>query len=220
MPAKDRYSKDELQAILGTALQRQGHSGDYGRADLLETARELGLSEAEVLAAEAELADKRELDAEINKQRQMARQGMVAHTVSYAVVNAGLYVVDILTPGGPWFYWPLLGWGIVLAIHLGTTLVAGKQAWEAAAQRELARKRKKQARAQVWEQAINNLTGAATGGTTDRGSGEQRFEQSIEKLVDSALGAVASGLEALTKDGKRNGDQRGKATDKDGGPHK
>lgn len=30
----------------------------------------------------------------------------------YVVVNIGLFVIDQLTAGGPWFYWPLLGWGI------------------------------------------------------------------------------------------------------------
>ena len=34
----------------------------------------------------------------------------------YAVVNAGLFVIDSVTPGGPWFFWPLLGWGIGMLI--------------------------------------------------------------------------------------------------------
>lgn len=30
----------------------------------------------------------------------------------YVIVNVALFVIDMLTPGGPWFFWPLLGWGI------------------------------------------------------------------------------------------------------------
>jgi hypothetical protein len=33
----------------------------------------------------------------------------------YVLVNAILFVVDMLTPGGTWFYWPVLGWGIGMA---------------------------------------------------------------------------------------------------------
>jgi len=33
----------------------------------------------------------------------------------YVVVNIVLFVIDMLTTGGTWFYWPLLGWGIGMA---------------------------------------------------------------------------------------------------------
>ena len=40
------------------------------------------------------------------------------HLVSYVVVNAFLVVVNLLTsPGYKWFVWPLLGWGIGVALH-------------------------------------------------------------------------------------------------------
>jgi len=39
------------------------------------------------------------------------------HLGSYVVVNAALFVIDWLTGGGWWFYWPMLGWGVGLAIH-------------------------------------------------------------------------------------------------------
>jgi len=30
----------------------------------------------------------------------------------YVIVNVGLFTIDMLTSGGPWFFWPLGGWGI------------------------------------------------------------------------------------------------------------
>ena len=47
-------------------------------------------------------------------------QGYYTHLLVYLVVNAGLFVINLLTRGDSgawWFYWPLAGWGIALAIH-------------------------------------------------------------------------------------------------------
>ena len=69
-----------------------------------------------------------------------ARRGLYAHIVVYAIVNAVLFTIDYLTPGGPWFYWPMLGWGIGLAINavvVLTGLTPGSEAEERAIQRYL-----------------------------------------------------------------------------------
>ncbi len=47
-------------------------------------------------------------------------QGYYTHLLVYAVVNAGLFLINWFTRGDSgtwWFYWPLIGWGIGLAIH-------------------------------------------------------------------------------------------------------
>ncbi len=56
------------------------------------------------------------------------------HVVVYAVVNAGLVVINLLdSPGTLWFPWPLLGWGVGLALHAFTVLGPSRwntRAWE------------------------------------------------------------------------------------------
>jgi hypothetical protein len=52
--------------------------------------------------------------------RKRARElkGLYVHAAVYVLVNLGLFVVNMLTSRDSlWFYWPLLGWGIGLAIH-------------------------------------------------------------------------------------------------------
>ena len=47
-------------------------------------------------------------------------QGFYTHLLVYGVVNLGLFVINLLTKGDGgtwWFYWPLAGWGIGLAVH-------------------------------------------------------------------------------------------------------
>lgn len=57
------------------------------------------------------------------KERAEQIQGLLIHVTVYVVINAGLFTIDVLTGGGWWFYWPLLGWGIGLAIHALTLFV-------------------------------------------------------------------------------------------------
>ena len=45
-------------------------------------------------------------------------RGFGLHLAGYFVVMAGLVAVNLLTmPETPWFVWPGVGWGGVLAVH-------------------------------------------------------------------------------------------------------
>jgi hypothetical protein len=49
------------------------------------------------------------------------------HAFVYLAVNTLLIVVNLLaTPDRYWFYWPLLGWGVVLAAHAYVTFYRRK----------------------------------------------------------------------------------------------
>ena len=68
------------------------------------------------------------------------------HLFIYIAVNIGLFLIDIISsPGALWFYWPLIGWGIGVAIHglnvLGIEKLLGKN-WEEKKIKELMGKEK------------------------------------------------------------------------------
>lgn len=45
-------------------------------------------------------------------------KGFYGNLTSYVFVNIGLLVLNLATsPNHLWFFWPLLGWGIGVAIH-------------------------------------------------------------------------------------------------------
>ena len=45
-------------------------------------------------------------------------KGFYAHLVSYILVNLLLFLINIMTsPDLLWFYWPLFGWGLGVALH-------------------------------------------------------------------------------------------------------
>lgn len=67
-------------------------------------------------------------DPAFEKARERARtlQGLYVHLFVFAVVNAGLFLINWATRGADgdwWFYWVLLGWGVAVVIHLATTFL-------------------------------------------------------------------------------------------------
>jgi hypothetical protein len=55
---------------------------------------------------------------EAARKRAEAKIGFYIHTIVYVLVNAMLITLDLTgSPGKVWFYWPLFGWGIGLALH-------------------------------------------------------------------------------------------------------
>ena len=53
-------------------------------------------------------------------------KGFYVHVGVYIIVNAALLAINLLSsPETLWFYWPLLGWGIGVAIHAFTLILEG-----------------------------------------------------------------------------------------------
>jgi F0F1-type ATP synthase assembly protein I len=111
------YSTDQVGAIVRLALERQGTEGRISHDELLETAREIGVSAEDIEEAVAEEARIREAKAAREARKQQAKRLFIANLVAFIVVNAALFVVDKMTSGGTWFYWPLILWGVFAAIH-------------------------------------------------------------------------------------------------------
>ena len=51
------------------------------------------------------------------KRRVGVLKGFYIHLVTYVGVMVLLFLIDFLTGGGWWFYWPLLVWGIGIIAH-------------------------------------------------------------------------------------------------------
>jgi len=40
------------------------------------------------------------------------------HLIVYVVINLMLFSINMITsPGGLWFIWPLMGWGVAIVLH-------------------------------------------------------------------------------------------------------
>ena len=52
------------------------------------------------------------------KKRVESKMGFYTHLSVYVAVILFLVVINLLTSSGSiWFHWPMLGWGIAVAIH-------------------------------------------------------------------------------------------------------
>ena len=52
------------------------------------------------------------------EQAQRRLRGFGVHLLGYFVVMAGLVAVNLAAaPENPWFVWPMVGWGGILAFH-------------------------------------------------------------------------------------------------------
>ncbi len=67
-----------------------------------------------------------------------ARRNFVTHALIFGCASFLLAIVDAFSPGGPWFFWPVLGWGLALAVHALRVYVAPRCAVEDAEDRALA----------------------------------------------------------------------------------
>ncbi len=49
-----------------------------------------------------------------------AKRDFVIHAIIYVLINAGLIALNLFADRGGviWFYWPLIGWGFGLLMHL------------------------------------------------------------------------------------------------------
>jgi 2TM domain len=61
--------------------------------------------------------------------RVQALKGFYIHATVFVLVNIGLFIINLLTGGGWWFYWPLIGWGIGLGAHALGVFGFGGRPW-------------------------------------------------------------------------------------------
>ncbi len=70
---------------------------------------------------------------------------LYTHLTVFVFVNLVLLLIDISTPGDPWFYKILLGWGLLVGLHAAYTyelLPWATQNWEQRKARELMEQRR------------------------------------------------------------------------------
>ena len=159
-PPKRTYTQEEVNEILKRAmkqqnLQKEGLSHD----ELVEMAGEVGIDRAALESATAELVETkadqlaRQDDARaLAEERSRLFTGFVSSLFFYLVICGALYFIDTRFTGGTWYFWPALGWGIVLLFQLNSVLFPQRKL-ERRRARELKRALKEERRALRHERA-------------------------------------------------------------------
>lgn len=117
MTDERRFSDEEVEVILRRALERQRGGSGLSRAELLEAARGVGLAEADIDAAIRDTDRGDDVETLTLRWRAHRRRALTNHAIAFVVVNALLFVIDRATPpDDPWFHFPLIAWGVGLAL--------------------------------------------------------------------------------------------------------
>jgi hypothetical protein len=111
------YTNEEVASILTRALERQHDGGRISHDELLETAREIGVTTLEIEAAVTAEVKARAERLVLEEARARAVRRFAQHLAAFVVTNAILAVVDLKLTGGVFFYWIGLAWGAALAVH-------------------------------------------------------------------------------------------------------
>src|SRR5207253_2614770 len=91
-----RYTPEEVNEILRRAIDRQGAgaTSSVTHDDLLETARELGIDDAQVEAALAEQATVGALDDARRRWLVQRKKKFYEHLRTYLIINSMLFLMD------------------------------------------------------------------------------------------------------------------------------
>ena len=115
------YAPEEVESILGRSLDRRPDGGRVSHDELLETARELGMTTLEVEAAITAQVQIRAAQIEREEARQRGITRLLLHFAVFAAACAVFYVVDTRFTGGVWYPWAALAWGLAVAVHAART---------------------------------------------------------------------------------------------------
>ncbi len=171
--AERHYNRDEMQAILARAIERQAKSAghdDLSHAQLLETAREVGLSAAEIDAAVAEVDRTKSRDAIVAELQIERRHHLRSHLITYVAVNLGLWGIDAATAGmgvspqAGWHWIVASGWAIGLLLHGWRALAASPERLALDAERWQRRRQRKLQKQQMQRAIEGAVTDAVRTG--------------------------------------------------------
>lgn len=185
-----RYTDDEAKEILRRALEHDSaNSGRLHHEDLVEAAQEVGIPPELVEQAAFDLSEEKAALAVVERQRRKKKGRYWRGLGVFAIVNAFLFVLDSLTPGGPWFYFPLLAWGLLVVLRgYFVLLPPSKEKLTEDVDRErqrLRRIRAKEAARRRKQQERERRKNASTD-----------FEKAVQGGVNALLDAIARQLEA------------------------
>lgn len=115
MPTQPEYSEEEAREILRIANERNVLEGRMTRDQILQSATELGISPAEIDAAEATLLARKTDEVQRAAYREHIRSHLMSMVSSWLGTSVLLIGINFLTGFRSfWSVWPIGIWGLVV----------------------------------------------------------------------------------------------------------
>ncbi len=123
-PKHREYTSEEAASIITRVLERQnGEGGRISHDELLETARDIGVTTLELEESVVEATKLRAEQIVRDEQRQRALRRLLRHVVAFVVLGPLCFVLAVRVTGGNWYFWVLLAWGVGVVAHAVRVLV-------------------------------------------------------------------------------------------------
>lgn len=122
------YSKEEVASILSRGLDAQHEGGRISHDELLETAREIGMTTLEIEAAVADEARQRAERMELDEKHEREVRGFLKHLITFVVTSVLVVVVAVRLTGGAWWIIGVAAWALAVAVHAARTFLPKKGA--------------------------------------------------------------------------------------------
>jgi len=162
------FSPQEVREVLELAIEQQSRGSEgMTRNELVAAARELGVTEAQVETAIVARDARAGVEGELVRLQSRRIRRLRSHAVTFALVNLMLFGINVLTGGPWWFFWPLLGWGLGLALQAKTVVMPDPERDRERAERRLERRRQqalRDTRRQKAQLAVDQLVDVVGGG--------------------------------------------------------
>ena len=168
-----QYTRDEVEEILRRALETQPLE-TLSHEDLVASAVEAGIDADDVEAAAQQIEEERELRLEEDRIVGHRKKRFLQSIYTFVVVNAGLFLIDIMSGPGWWVQWVLAGWGIILALGARRALMPDRGRLRARARRRLAKRRRGN-----WEKQVRKEV-------------DRAIQVGVDALVDAASRKLAA----------------------------
>jgi hypothetical protein len=186
-----QYTRDEVEEILRRALQTQPLE-TLSHEDLVAAAVEAGIDADDVEAAAKQIEEEREVRVEEERIVNARKQRFLQSIYTYAVVNSGLFLIDIMSGPGWWVQWVLGGWGIALALGARRALMPDRSRLRERARRRIAKRRRgtweRQVRKEVdraIQLGVDALVEAASRKLAERDKPRVRVQEEVIETVEA-----------------------------------
>ncbi|MEQ1821164.1 MAG: 2TM domain-containing protein [Fimbriimonadaceae bacterium] len=123
------YSDQDMSEIIKRAAAIDGNA-NLDRQILERTASELGISQEALQQAEADYRLNIATESEREQFVAHRRANFYNHLATYVVVNAFLSFLALRSGGSFWAIWPIMGWGIGIAIEFFNVRVKAGDSFE------------------------------------------------------------------------------------------
>jgi hypothetical protein len=212
------YTQEEVTEILKRALKQQSLNNQaLTHDDLVEMAREVGIDRQALESATADLAQSRAVEmtrdaqaSELAAERSRLLNRFVASLLTYVVVNAMLYFIDMRFSGGTWYFWVLMGWGLGLLLELRRVFMAPDILARRKA-RELRLAEKEQRRAlRAASRGRFSLPTNVQAASDAAAAGAREFETAVQAGVAALLTVAARKIQAHAERTTAAGGQAGR----------